>query len=286
MMRASVSMFGSPLESGMICRPEARAARTRSVISTVADGLSEATRSASLLAISSFPLRVIWLRLVMTDRRLRQILARWRVRNPATTNRIMPANTARNSTTSHAKAELKAPLDIEGRDFRRQPVLVTRLFWQTLLGEDRPRSHHGDFLQFDKRGDTLLGKREKGQELGLREGLALGRALGFHDRRRSRHDEIGVGLGRGILGIIEVEHRRAVHDAAGYRRAMVGERFAQHLALEKRTRLHPGEAIMQRHPGARDGRRTGSAVGLDHIAIDDDLAFADRAKIGHGAKRA
>src|SRR5258706_3347026 len=47
MMRGSVAMLGSPLESGMIWRPGARAGRTRSVISTVADGLREVTRSAS-----------------------------------------------------------------------------------------------------------------------------------------------------------------------------------------------------------------------------------------------
>jgi hypothetical protein len=58
----------------------------------------------------------------MADRRLRQILARWRAGNPATTNRIISANAACNSTTSHAKAELKAPLDIEGSDFRKSPA--------------------------------------------------------------------------------------------------------------------------------------------------------------------
>jgi hypothetical protein len=48
MMRGSVSRLGSPLESPMIRRPAARAARTRSVISTVADGFSPTTRSASV----------------------------------------------------------------------------------------------------------------------------------------------------------------------------------------------------------------------------------------------
>src|SRR5262249_5879556 len=56
MMRGSVSMLGSPLESPMILRPAARALRTRSVISTVAEGLKPRKRSLSGFGMSHFAL--------------------------------------------------------------------------------------------------------------------------------------------------------------------------------------------------------------------------------------
>ena len=43
---------------------------------------------------------------------------------------------------------------------------------------------------------------------------------------------------------------------------------------------------MKRDPGAGDRRRAGAAVGLEHVAIDDDLPLAERGKIGDGAERA
>src|SRR5262245_16065245 len=58
MMRGSVSMLGSPLESPMILRPAARALRTRSVISTVAEGFRPRKRSVSGFGMSYFVLRL------------------------------------------------------------------------------------------------------------------------------------------------------------------------------------------------------------------------------------
>ena len=46
--------IGSPLDNPMIVRPAARACRTRSVISTVAEGFSPTTRSASVLLMTAF----------------------------------------------------------------------------------------------------------------------------------------------------------------------------------------------------------------------------------------
>jgi heat-inducible transcriptional repressor len=47
--------------------------------------------------------------------------------------------------------------------------------------------------------------------------------------------------------------------------------------------LVDGEA--QRHPRARDRGGAGAAIGLDHVAIEHDLAFAQLPEIGHGAQR-
>ncbi len=46
---------------------------------------------------------------------------------------------------------------------------------------------------------------------------------------------------------------------------------SQHLA-----RLHPGDAVVQRDPGAGDRGGAGAAVGLDHVAVDRDLPLAER----------
>ena len=59
-----------------------------------------------------------------------------------------------------------------------------------------------------------------------RERRLLGRALDFDDAAGTGHDEIGIGLGLGILGVIEIEHRRALIDAAGHRGDVVAQRLA------------------------------------------------------------
>src|SRR6266849_5753014 len=50
--------------------------------------------------------------------------------------------------------------------------------------------------------------------------------------------------------------------------------------------FHPDEAIMQRHPGARYGGRSGAAVGLDNIAIYGDLPLTERFEVHYGAQAA
>src|SRR5690606_6916655 len=48
----------------------------------------------------------------------------------------------------------------------------------------------------------------------------------------------------------------------------------------------PGKALMERKIGSRDRRRAGAAIGLDHVAIDADLALTNEVECGHGAQRA
>ena len=71
------------------------------------------------------------------------------------------------------------------------------------------------------RAMPLLARPISASELLLRERHAFGRALDLDDAALAGHDEIGVGAGRRILEIVEVEHRLAVMDAAGDRRDMV-----------------------------------------------------------------
>jgi hypothetical protein len=55
--------------------------------------------------------------------------------------------------------------------------------------------------------------------------------------------------------------------------------------MMERPRIQP-KAIVQRHPGARDGGGAGSAICLEHVAIDGHLPLAERRQVDHGAERA
>ena len=114
----------------------------------------------------------------------------------------------------------------------------------------------------------------------LRERDFFRRALHLDDPFRAGHDEIGVGLRCGVLGVVEIEHRGAVADAAGDGRHMV----AQRVGLEHLARLHPGDAVVQRDEAAGDRGGAGAAIGLDDVAIDGDLPFAERFEVKHRAQ--
>ena len=51
-------------------------------------------------------------------------------------------------------------------------------------------------------------------------------------------------------------------------------------------RLQTGDGVVQGQPGAADAGGAGAAVGLDHIAIDDNLAFAQFFQVHHRAQAA
>src|SRR6185369_11208287 len=55
----------------------------------------------------------------------------------------------------------------------------------------------------------------------------------------------------------------------------------QHLAL-----LHPGDAVVERDPGAGDRGRARAAVGLQHVAVDGELALAERNEVNHRTQAA
>ena len=113
-------------------------------------------------------------------------------------------------------------------------------------------------------------------------GVFLRGRLHLDDIAGAGEDEIGVGVGLRILGIVEIEHRHARTDAAGNRRDMI----AQHVGLDHLARFHPGEAVVERDPGAGDGGGAGAAVGLDDVAVDGDLPLAERLEIDHRTQAA
>ena len=110
--------------------------------------------------------------------------------------------------------------------------------------------------------------------------LAFGGQLRLDDRAVGGEHEIAVAAGRLSSIIIEVEHRRALVDAAADRGDLgadrvVGERFGGEQLVDRDA---------QRDPGAGDGRGARAAVGLDDVAIDDDLALAELRQVDHGAQ--
>src|SRR5664279_2620937 len=142
--------------------------------------------------------------------------------------------------SSRPCADLSAPGD---------PGLERKRSWMpgsSLVMTTYHKSSHGHFLQIHQPRHALARQLHQRKELVLREWRLFGGALHFDDSSVARHDEIRVGFGLGILGIIEIEHRHAIVDAAGDRSHIV----AQYIALDHVAGLHPSDAIRERDPGA------------------------------------
>src|SRR5688572_7043129 len=110
--------------------------------------------------------------------------------------------------------------------------------------------------------------------------MAFGRALQFDETAAVVHHHVHVGVAVAVLGIVEVEHRHALVDAGRYR----GDRAHDRVAADVATRLQPADRIAQRHVGAGDRRGAGAAVGLQHVAVERDGAFAQGLAVDAGAQ--
>src|SRR2546430_10366243 len=64
----------------------------------------------------------------------------------------------------------------------------------------------------------------------------LRRALHLDESSGAGHDEIGIGVGLRILGVIEIEHRRAAADAARDGGDVVAQRICRHHVARPRDR--------------------------------------------------
>src|SRR5262249_51904089 len=135
-------------------------------------------------------------------------------------------------------------------------------------------------LKRDEPSDPGLREAEKLVELRAPEGHLLGRPLHFHEGARPRHHHVHVNLGRGVLGIIEVERRLALHDAHA---------DGGHAIAEDRGERNAGlaaDGVRQRDEAACNGSGASTAIGLDHVAVDPHGALAELAAIDHGPERA
>ena len=114
-------------------------------------------------------------------------------------------------------------------------------------------------------------------KLSCREGDAFGRRLDLDPAAVAGHDEIGVGLGRRVLGVVEIEQGLAAHQAD----RNGGDRQQRRQRRQPAVVNQPAEGRpdRQRRPGDRGG--AGAAVGIEHIAVDAQGPLAERLQIDH-----
>ena len=106
--------------------------------------------------------------------------------------------------------------------------------------------------------------------------------LHLDDAAAGGEHEVRIRLRRAVLGIVEVEHRLGADDPAAHGGNLVRERQP----FDRAVGDEAVERRVERHVGAGDGRGAGAAVGLDDVAVEGDLALAERLEVGDGAERA
>ena len=115
------------------------------------------------------------------------------------------------------------------------------------------------------------------------EGVALGRALHLDEAAAAVHDDVHVGLGVRVLGVIQVEHRHAAVDARPRPRPPGRAADSRCSARRFEQRI---DRVGERDEAAGDRRGARAAVGLQHVAVDRDRALAERLQVDHRAQRA
>ena len=138
-------------------------------------------------------------------------------------------------------------------------------------------------LRLEEPADPAFGEVQQPVELRAVEGLALGRALDFDERRRRPSSRRSCRPRRGCL-------RRTADRAPGVPSTIPTETAAiwpvsGHVAASAgSTMLAQGER--ERDPGAGDRRGARPAVGADHVAVDGDHALAELRHVDGRAQRA
>ena len=113
------------------------------------------------------------------------------------------------------------------------------------------------------------------------ERLPLGGALDLHEVAAGGADHVHVGLRGHVFLVTQVEPGLAVHDADADR----GHRGQQRIALGPLAALEPRHRLGQRDIAAGHRRSAGAAVGLQHVAVDDDGVLAQRLVVDAGPER-
>jgi hypothetical protein len=86
----------------------------------------------------------------------------------------------------------------------------------------------------------------------------------------------------GVFDVIEIDDRRAVHDADRDGSDLPVQRVRRE--CDARAQLGPWHRQAPRTPG--DRRRARAAIGLQHVAVECDGAFAERAHVDDCTQRA
>src|SRR5215468_317567 len=201
---------------------------------------------------------------------------------PVSSGSPMPSSTAATASTPNGASNSRISSSLPGLCVAITSRPVIRRCGSPLMQKSLQVLHHCHFLQIDELADALSGESQQRQQLGFGEWCLLRRGLNLDNAAASGENEIRVGVSAGILRVVQIEYRRTRANTTRY----CGDVLAQWQGANDVPGFHPGEAIMQRHPAARYGGRSGAAVGLNDIAIDGYLALTKRFKIHDGAKAA
>ena len=131
--------------------------------------------------------------------------------------------------------------------------------------------------------DAVRGEVEQRVELVAAERVAFGRALHLDEAAAVVHDDVHVGLGAGILGVVEIEHRHARRRCRPTPRRPGRESGCRACSAVAHERI---ARVGERDVAAGDRGRARAAVGLQHVAIERDGALAERLQIDDRAQRA
>src|SRR5690348_1287076 len=82
-------------------------------------------------------------------------------------------------------------------------------------------------LQREELRDAAAREPQKRRELRVDERLVLGGRLDLDDAAFAGEHEIRIGLGHGILGVVEIEHRRCLMNAARDGGDRIDQRYAR-----------------------------------------------------------
>ena len=134
---------------------------------------------------------------------------------------------------------------------------------------------HRHFLQAHELLDALARERQQSRELVFAERGLFGGCLDFDDVAVAGHDEIGIGVGFGILGIIEIEHRRAFIDAAGYGGDVVAQDFAA--LIMSRAFIQVRQSASATHAPVMEAVRVPPSAWITSQSMRD-LALAKRGR--------
>jgi hypothetical protein len=114
------------------------------------------------------------------------------------------------------------------------------------------------------------------------ERLLLGGALDLDEVAAGRAHHVHVGLRGHVFLVAQIEPGLTIHDADADR----GHRGEQRVALGPLPGREPGHRVGQRNVAAGHRGGAGAAVGLEHVAVDDDGVLAQRLVVHAGPQRA
>src|SRR5579862_2162772 len=128
----------------------------------------------------------------------------------------------------------------------------------------------GGLLRFMQPRDALGGKVQELIELVAAERMTLGGSLHLDEPAARIHHDVHVGLGVGILGVIEIEDRDSPIDADGNG----GDLSMQGTRIEHALSQQHIHRVRQRDESAGDRRSARAAVRLEHVAVEREIGRA------------